>query len=175
VARAAADNHLLKFGAKGHLLCAGICALCFANDEDMRTRLEKYRDIDLQFEGSREAGLLDACAGALAAADERAFATAVAEFDSMTRLDAWKVRVFLRFVLVGGLGRRVVFTPLQKQVRNNYHSLTTPPNASTQNNRPRCCSRSSGACSRARAARTRAPTRTTRCFKVVVVGVGSSE
>lgn len=45
-----------------------------------------------QFAGSREATLLEACADALAQCDEKAFATAVAEFDSLTRLDAWKVR-----------------------------------------------------------------------------------
>jgi hypothetical protein len=45
-----------------------------------------------QFAGSREATLLEACADALAQCDEKAFATAVSEFDSLTRLDAWKAR-----------------------------------------------------------------------------------
>jgi hypothetical protein len=48
VARACADNNLLKFGARGHLLCAGVCVLCHANDEDIRGRIERYKDIDLQ-------------------------------------------------------------------------------------------------------------------------------
>ncbi|GBF96606.1 hypothetical protein Rsub_09352 [Raphidocelis subcapitata] len=48
VARAAADNNLLRFGARGHLLCAGVCVLCHASDEEVRTRLDRYRDIDLQ-------------------------------------------------------------------------------------------------------------------------------
>lgn len=54
------------------------------------------RDIDLQFGGSRENNLLDSCREALAAADEKAFATAVAEFDSLTRLDTWKTNMLLR-------------------------------------------------------------------------------
>lgn len=55
-----------------------------------------YRDIDLQFGGSRENNLLDSCREALAAADEKAFATAVAEFDSLTQLDTWKTNMLLR-------------------------------------------------------------------------------
>lgn len=55
-----------------------------------------HRDTDLQFAGSREANLLDGCREALAAADEKAFATAVAEFDSLTRLDTWKTNMLLR-------------------------------------------------------------------------------
>lgn len=96
VARACADNNLLRFSAKGHLLQAGICALAYAADADVATKLEQYRDLDLQFPGSREAALLEACAAALSAADERAFATAVAEYDSLTRLDAWKTAMLLR-------------------------------------------------------------------------------
>ncbi|KAF8072609.1 ASNAP2 [Scenedesmus sp. PABB004] len=96
VARACTENNLLRFSAKGHLLQAGICALCYAGDDDVAVKLEQYRDIDLQFAGSREATLLEACAAALAAVDEKAFATAVAEFDSLTRLDAWKTAMLLR-------------------------------------------------------------------------------
>ncbi len=39
---------------------------------------------------------MSACATALASADERAFATAVAEFDALTRLDAWKTNMLLK-------------------------------------------------------------------------------
>ncbi|WIA28569.1 hypothetical protein OEZ86_011109 [Tetradesmus obliquus] len=96
VARACTENNLLKFSAKGYLLQAGICALCYAADDDLQVKLEQYRDVDLQFAGSREAGLLEQCVEALAAADEKAFATAVAEFDALTRLDAWKTAMLLR-------------------------------------------------------------------------------
>eukprot|EP00879_Flechtneria_rotunda_P002284 GHRR01002476.1.p1 GENE.GHRR01002476.1~~GHRR01002476.1.p1 ORF type:complete len:300 (+),score=124.18 GHRR01002476.1:200-1099(+) len=96
VARACTENNLLRFSAKGYLLQAGICAMCYASDDDIRIKLDQYRDVDLQFAGSREANLLEACADALAAADEKGFATAVAEFDSLTRLDAWKTNMLLR-------------------------------------------------------------------------------
>jgi hypothetical protein len=43
VARTCVDNNLLKFSAKGYLLQAGICALCYASDDDMAIKLEQYR------------------------------------------------------------------------------------------------------------------------------------
>ena len=96
VARSCTESNLLKFSAKGYLLQAGVCVMCYANDEEVRNKLERYKDIDLQFAGSREAGLLESCAEALAQCDEKRFATAVAEFDSLTRLDAWKTNMLLR-------------------------------------------------------------------------------
>ena len=96
VARTAADNPLLKFGAKGHLLCAGICVMCSLADDDVDVRLERYRDLDPQLAGSRELALLEGCASALRQCDDKAFAQCVAEFDAMTRLDAWKTAMLLR-------------------------------------------------------------------------------
>lgn len=43
VARACTENNLLKFSAKGYLLQAGVCALCYASDDDMAIKLEQYR------------------------------------------------------------------------------------------------------------------------------------
>lgn len=96
VGRAAADNNLLKYSAKGHFLCAGICAMLFLSDSDVQGRIERYKESDLQLAGSREAALLEGCASALAATDDKAFSQSVAEFDAMTRLDAWKTAMLLR-------------------------------------------------------------------------------
>jgi alpha-soluble NSF attachment protein len=54
------------------------------------------QDIDINFAGSREANLLETLAEALSKADEKQFATAVAEFDAMTRLDGWKTAMLLK-------------------------------------------------------------------------------
>lgn len=43
VARSCTESNLLKFSAKGYLLQAGICALCYASDDDMAIKLEQYR------------------------------------------------------------------------------------------------------------------------------------
>lgn len=94
-ARRAVDNNLLKFSARGYLLNAGICYLCYGSVDDIETKIEQYRDIDLQFGGSREDSLLTSLHEAFADANDQAFSTALAEFDRVTRLDAWKTKILL--------------------------------------------------------------------------------
>ena len=45
--------------AKGHLLCAGICQLCSADVASVKGALERYRDIDINFDNSRECTFLE--------------------------------------------------------------------------------------------------------------------
>ncbi|PNH05536.1 Alpha-soluble NSF attachment protein 2 [Tetrabaena socialis] len=92
-ARRAVENNLLKYSARGYLLQAGVCCLCYLRPDDVANKLDKYRGIDLQFDGSREANLLDGLVEARRELDEAKFATLLAEFDSVTRLDAWKVKI----------------------------------------------------------------------------------
>lgn len=96
VARTCVDNNLLKYSAKGHLLNAGICLLCSADVHTIRAALDRYRDLDLNFDNSREANFLLSLADAVDAGDVDAFTTSVAEFDSLTRLDAWKTALLVR-------------------------------------------------------------------------------
>eukprot|EP00887_Chlorella_sp_A99_P006953 scaffold2.g6953.t1 len=96
VARTSVDNNLLKYSAKGYLLHAGICQLASADVTTIRTALERYKDIDISFDGSRECRLLETLADALESGDEEAFTSAVAEFDQLTRLDSWKTAMLLR-------------------------------------------------------------------------------
>lgn len=96
VARAAVDNNLLKFSARGHLLNAGICHLAGTDTIGIQRAIEKYEDIDLQFAGSREGNLLRELAAALDEGDPQKFADQLAEYDSMTRLDAWKTSILLK-------------------------------------------------------------------------------
>eukprot|EP00798_Chlamydomonas_sp_ICE-L_P023303 gene23303-30540_t len=94
-ARKAVDNNLLKFSARGYLLNAGICYLCYGSVDDIETKIEQYRDIDLQFGGSREDTLLTSLHEAFSDSNDQAFSTALAEFDKVTRLDAWKTKILL--------------------------------------------------------------------------------
>lgn len=96
VARACVDNNLLKYSAKGHLLCAGICQLCSADLHTIRDAIERYRDIDLNFDNSRECNFLTTLVDAMDEGDLDSFTNAVAEFDSLTRLDAWKTSLLVR-------------------------------------------------------------------------------
>ena len=94
-AKAATENNLLKFSARGYLLNAGICYLCYCSVDDLEIKIAKYKGIDLQFEGSREAMLLDQILGAFQNTSVEQFATALAEFDRVIRLDAWKTKILL--------------------------------------------------------------------------------
>lgn len=82
--------------AKGYLLCAGICQLASNSVAGCREAIARYRDIDVTFDRSREEVLLTALVDAMDARDADAFTMAVQEYDSMTRLDAWKTSILVR-------------------------------------------------------------------------------
>lgn len=96
VGRAAADNNLLRFSARGHLLNAGLCHLAGSDQIAIQRAIEKYGDIDLQFAGSREANLLTDLAADFEEGEVQKFVDHIAEFDSMTRLDPWKSGILLK-------------------------------------------------------------------------------
>lgn len=96
VGAACMESNLLKFNAKGHLLNAGMCALA-TNDRDVvSTKLAAYEDIDFAFADSREGKLLTTLVSAYECYDTDAFADAVYQFDSISKLDQWKVSVLLK-------------------------------------------------------------------------------
>ena len=81
-------------------------------------QIEKYNDIDLQFQGSREAMLMDQILAAFQEESVEKFSGALAEFDRYIRLDAWKTKVSISFTciivdasLVGGRPRPLVGKP----------------------------------------------------------------
>lgn len=95
-ARAAVQNNLLKFSARGHLLNAGICQLCCKDIIGIQRALEMYEDIDVNFPGSRESELLKELTAALEEGNSQMFSDSLAEYDSMSRLDGWKTSLLLR-------------------------------------------------------------------------------
>ncbi|KZV22774.1 alpha-soluble NSF attachment protein [Dorcoceras hygrometricum] len=96
IARQSLNNNLLKYGVKGHLLNAGICQLCKGDVVAINNALERYQDLDPTFSGSREYRLLADLAAALDEEDVEKFTGAIKEYDSMSRLDAWKTTLLLR-------------------------------------------------------------------------------
>lgn len=96
VAKASVDNSLLRFSAKGYLLLACLCQMCFKDPLAVSEKVDQYKDIDFNFDGSREAKLVEGCVEAMMEGDSDAFTAAVAEFDSLTRLDAFKTEMLLR-------------------------------------------------------------------------------
>jgi alpha-soluble NSF attachment protein len=97
VAKASVDNNLLRFSAKGHLLMACLCAMCCMSPSGVAETVEKYKNIDFNLEGSRELKLVEACVEAIEVGDAEGFTTAVAEYDSLTRLDAFKTELLVSF------------------------------------------------------------------------------
>ncbi|KAI3694156.1 hypothetical protein L1987_77117 [Smallanthus sonchifolius] len=96
IARQALNNNLLKYGVRGHLLNAGICQLCKGDVVAITNALEKYQDLDPNFAGSREYKLLMALAASVDEEGVEKFTDAIKEFDSITKLDAWKTTLLLR-------------------------------------------------------------------------------
>lgn len=93
VAKQAAEHNLLKYSAKGYLLNAGICRMCFADVESLSATIVRYRDIDLTFSNSRECNLLESIATALEAGDDESFSEVVAQYDSLSKLDSWRTSI----------------------------------------------------------------------------------
>ncbi|KAL3536587.1 hypothetical protein ACH5RR_005048 [Cinchona calisaya] len=97
IARYSVNNNLLKYGAKGHLLSAGLCQLCRGDAAVATTNaLEKYQDLDPTFSRTREYRFLADLAAAVDEGDVEKFTNVVKEFDSLTPLDAWKTTLLLR-------------------------------------------------------------------------------
>ncbi|KAI3474381.1 hypothetical protein Pfo_029242 [Paulownia fortunei] len=96
IARHSLNNNLLKYGARGHLLNAGICQLCKGDVVAITNALEKYQDLDPTFSRTRECKLLADLAAAFDEEDAAKFTVAVKEFDSISKLDAWRTTLLLR-------------------------------------------------------------------------------
>ena len=105
VALASLDSNLLRYGAKGHLLNAGLCRLAQGDAGAVRDALGRYEGMDAGFADTREYRLLESVTGAMEEADVDAFSQHVYDFDSMTRLDGWKTALLLKvkkLVQMGG-------------------------------------------------------------------------
>lgn len=96
VGRASLSNNLLRFSVKGYFLSAGICRMCWCDAIGVMNAVDKYDELDPSFNGTRERDLLLKCAKAFENGDQDEFSSAVADFDSMSRLDAWKTTMLLK-------------------------------------------------------------------------------
>eukprot|EP00892_Ulva_mutabilis_P011949 jgi/Ulvmu1/9126/UM005_0222.1 len=100
------NNNLLKYSAKEHFMNA---ALCWMAEGDITTAMKKreaFQIQDTQFCGSRQDSLLGNCLEAMLASKPDDFATAIAEWESMTKLESFRVKLLLAAkdtINVGGL------------------------------------------------------------------------
>ena len=96
VSEASLQNNLLKYSVREYLFKSMICQ--FAKDDTIgaRRKLEKYEEMDPTFAAQREGKLCEKILDACEAYDVDAFTAAVAEYDAITPLDAFKTSVLLK-------------------------------------------------------------------------------
>jgi len=88
----ALQNQLLQYNAKEHFFRAGILHLVMGDTVTINISVEKYGSLDPRFAGSREGELLAALAKAFEEKDIETFLDKLQDYDSISRLDAWKTR-----------------------------------------------------------------------------------
>jgi len=96
VAAASIDNNLIKWSVKDYFLRAGLCHLATADMVAARRAIERYQDMDVTFSSQRECKLLVDLLTACENLDAELFTNSTKEYDSISKLDAWKVSILLK-------------------------------------------------------------------------------
>lgn len=96
IAGDALSNNLLKYGAREHLLRAGLCRLCIGDSIGATRAVESYGTMDSSFSSSREGKLLGDVIAAVEEGDVEGFTNTIYEYDSMSKLDEWKTSILLK-------------------------------------------------------------------------------
>ncbi|KAI9021021.1 soluble NSF attachment protein [Phycomyces nitens] len=96
VATASIDNPLTKWSLKEYFLKAGLCHFCIGDIVSSQQALEKYCNLDVTFESTREYQFLQGILECIEEDDTQLFTQKVYEFDQMTKLDNWKTSILLK-------------------------------------------------------------------------------
>jgi len=89
------DNRLLKFHAKGYFLQALLCFLAMGDQVKAERKLQEFFTLDYDFPASREGKFISSIVEAVRNYDSQTFTDVCAEFDSVSRMDPWKVSILL--------------------------------------------------------------------------------
>jgi alpha-soluble NSF attachment protein len=63
--------------------------------EQVKTKLEEYKDLDVRFTDTRECQLIEKILKAFDESDIQAFKSAMKGYDSITKLNQWQTNLFL--------------------------------------------------------------------------------
>eukprot|EP01025_Chloroclados_australasicus_P040894 TRINITY_DN4300_c0_g1_i1.p1 TRINITY_DN4300_c0_g1~~TRINITY_DN4300_c0_g1_i1.p1 ORF type:complete len:333 (+),score=61.24 TRINITY_DN4300_c0_g1_i1:100-999(+) len=89
------NNNLLKYSARDHYMNAILCYMAVNDTSTAANKREEFVVNDVTFEDSRQNKLVSNCLGAMLAGKDEDFATAVSEYDSITKLDKFRVELLL--------------------------------------------------------------------------------
>jgi len=95
VANASVSNNLLKWSVKDYFLKAGLCHLAEGDMVATKKAIERYAQISSEFNGTREHKFLVQITEAFENYDAEEFKSAVAEYDSISKLDPWKTAILV--------------------------------------------------------------------------------
>ncbi|KAG1449981.1 hypothetical protein G6F56_008480 [Rhizopus delemar] len=111
VATDSIDNSLTKWSNKEYYLKAGLCSLCTSDTVKTHELLSRYGAMDPSFESTREYQFLSGILECVENGDEDLFTQKVREFDSLTKLDNWKINILLKCPLARAFikGEKVEF------------------------------------------------------------------
>ncbi|KAJ3102614.1 hypothetical protein HDU97_000398 [Phlyctochytrium planicorne] len=95
VASHSVDNKLTKWSVRDYLFKSGLCILALGDFVRASTSFERYKQMDITFESTREYAFLKGLLEAVEAGDVEAFTGLVVDFDRLTKLDSWKTTLLL--------------------------------------------------------------------------------
>jgi len=95
-AQKALSNNLLQYGAKEHLLKAGILHMVIGDTVTTKLALERYSSLDPRFDTSREGQLFASLVEAVEEQNIEDFEQKLYEYDSISKLDGWKTTFLLK-------------------------------------------------------------------------------
>lgn len=101
VSESSIDNNLLKYSVKDYLFKATLCGMVMAaktGDEDMKDMedtIDRYKDLNPAYDGSRECKFLEECVKAYQDEDVEAFTNCVFQYDKIYKLDNWTATLLL--------------------------------------------------------------------------------
>ncbi|KAK3343806.1 soluble NSF attachment protein [Lasiosphaeria hispida] len=96
IAESSLGNNLMRYSVKEYFFKSGICALATKDIISTRRNLDRYREKDPSFAGTRECQLLVDLVDAVEAGNQEAFTDKLYAFDQMSRLDKWKTELLVR-------------------------------------------------------------------------------
>ena len=98
------SNNLLKFQAKGYFFNAFLCILARTDVVAADSALERFKEMDYTFPGSRECKLCEDVLQSFKDANADAFTDAIYNYDQISKLDPWKTTLLLKIktAITGG-------------------------------------------------------------------------